>query len=316
MKQIIYLLFNVKVRFIRELKFVINQLKSVWYIFIEGKPKYILIWGRAVGDNLIFTPAAFKYYRQNGKRVWIITYYPSLFKYNPSVIIFRNTGKEENYFSKRGLNIIYPIYSKKISSDKQESPKEHIIKIIASKIKIELNDAEMAPKFFLKQNEKIIFNSTKPIIAIQSGSLNASFPMLNKQWFNERFQQVVDSLSYRYNFIQIGNKDDFPLQGTMIDFRGKTSVRKVIAIIASVDMFVGLVGFFMHAAKAVNTRAIIIYGGRENPSQSGYSSNINIHNSLDCSPCWQWNHCEYNRACMENISVNSIVKAITENQSI
>jgi ADP-heptose:LPS heptosyltransferase len=145
----------------------------------------------------------------------------------------------------------------------------------------------------------------KPRIAIQSNSNGAKLFIANKQWYPERFQQVVNYLSPFFEIVQVGSTDDFYLEGC-VDYRGKTTVRESIAIIASCRLFIGLVGFYMHAAKAVGTKSLIIYGGRERPDQSGYLDNINVYNATPCSPCWKWSKCDYMRKCMHEITFETI----------
>ena len=66
----------------------------------------------------------------------------------------------------------------------------------------------------------------------------------------------------------------------------------------------------MHLARSVETRSVIIYGGRLKAWQSGYPCNENIETNPDCSPCWQNNHCDYDRMCLEEISVKDVLEAI------
>ncbi len=140
--------------------------------------------------------------------------------------------------------------------------------------------------------------------------------MTNKQWYPQRFQEVVNSLKGEVEFVQIGMANDDKLDGVSNDLRGVTSVREAITAIATADLFVGLIGFYMHAAKAVNTKAIIIYGGREHPLQSGYADNINIFTPLPCSPCWKWNDCDYDRKCMSDISSFKVITLIKEHLNL
>jgi len=65
----------------------------------------------------------------------------------------------------------------------------------------------------------------------------------------------------------------------------------------------------MHMARAVECRSVIVYGGREHPSQSGYSANINLHWEGSCSPCWEENACDFARVCMQSITPEAVVAA-------
>jgi ADP-heptose:LPS heptosyltransferase len=146
-------------------------------------------------------------------------------------------------------------------------------------------------------------------IAIQSSGLSAAMPMRNKEWLPARFQEVVDALRGRFDFVQLGSEADPPLAGA-IDLRGKTTVRQSAGLLTHSLCFVGLVGFLMHLARAVGCRSTIIYGGRERPQQSGYSCNENLATAPPCSPCWRWNRCEYEHVCMTEIQAQSVVDAV------
>jgi ADP-heptose:LPS heptosyltransferase len=137
--------------------------------------------------------------------------------------------------------------------------------------------------------------------------------MKNKEWVPGRMQGVVDGLRGDFTFVQLGAASDPPLDGCM-DLRGKTSMRESAAIIANSVLLIGQVGFLMHLARAVDTPAVIIYGGREQPWQSGYSCNTNLYTPLWCSPCWHWNACDnpHTRLCLDSITVEHVVAAVRE----
>jgi len=133
--------------------------------------------------------------------------------------------------------------------------------------------------------------------------------MLNKEWLPERFQKVVKALCRDFEFVQLGAVTDPPLEGA-VDMRGKTTIREAAAILASCRLFVGLVGLVMHLARAVDCRSVIVYGGRELPSQTGYPCNENLSTQPPCSPCWRWNSCDFDRRCLSAITSDDVVDAI------
>ena len=139
----------------------------------------------------------------------------------------------------------------------------------------------------------------------------ARHPMQNKQWYEQRFQDVVDALAGEIEFIQIGSTDDPPLQRVR-DLRGATGIREAAAILYHARLYVGTVGFLMHLARAVECPGVIVFGGREAPWQSGYVCNTNIYSQVPCSPCWRSNTCDFDRRCMSNISVRDVVSAIRQ----
>jgi len=135
--------------------------------------------------------------------------------------------------------------------------------------------------------------------------------MKNKEWYPERFQEVVARLQGRAALVQLGSLSDPPLKGAL-DLRGKTSLRESAAILANAIVFIGLDGFLMHLARAVECRSVIVYGGRLKPSLLGYIANKNLVGVTPCSPCWEENKCDYDRECMKMISVEPVVNAALE----
>jgi len=274
---------------------------------LYDKPEFIVTWGKAVGDNLLMTPAICEYYRQKKKKVWVLTYFPELFKNNRSVIVFNNHGFEENFFKEKGFKVFIPFY---VSCGALLTSRPHIIRQIAEHFNIRLEDDKLKPVYQVDKSELYHKKTKLPLIVIQSTTANSHYPILNKEWYPTRFQEIVCALKDKVEFVQIGRADDSKLHHVHADLRGFTTIREAIGIIASAELFVGLVGFYMHAAKAVNTKSLIIYGGREHPSQSGYPDNINIYTQVHCSPCWKWNDCEYDRKCMHEISSANVVEQI------
>ena len=131
--------------------------------------------------------------------------------------------------------------------------------------------------------------------------------MWTKEWGAKRFQKVVDHLVKKHRIVQLGAKEDPLLQGAE-DCRG-LPFRKAAAILSQAKLFIGLVGFLMHLARAVDTRSVIVYGGRERPWQSGYSCNKNIISETPCSPCWRYDDCPGHRVCMDMIQETAVTEA-------
>jgi ADP-heptose:LPS heptosyltransferase len=197
-----------------------------------------------------------------------------------------------------------------VEKDMSVPPVRHIIAELCASAKIE-GQVALRPYFYLAAEEKIKGAWAEGMIAIQSGGLSAKLPMRNKQWFPERFQEVVNRLKNNFKFVQLGSTGDPPLAG-VIDLRGKTSIRETAAVLANCRLYIGTVGFLMHLARAVECPAVIIFGGREAPWQSGYGCNINLYSAESCAPCWLWNKCDYNRICMDKIAANDVVHAIEQ----
>jgi ADP-heptose:LPS heptosyltransferase len=120
---------------------------------------------------------------------------------------------------------------------------------------------------------------------------------------------VVDGLRGEFNFVPVGGAGDPALRG-VVDLRGKLSLRESAAMVARSLVFLGTVGFLMHVARAVGTRSVIVYGGREMPEETGYAGNENLYTPLGCAPCWLIDGCPYDRECMKMITVERVVAAL------
>jgi ADP-heptose:LPS heptosyltransferase len=129
------------------------------------------------------------------------------------------------------------------------------------------------------------------------------------EWYPERFQAVVDALKGEFNFVQVGGVGDPALRG-VLDLRGKTSLRESAAVVARSLTFLGKAGFLMNVARAVGTRSVIVYGGREMPEETGYAGNENLYSPLGCAPCWLIDGCPYDRECMKMITVEQVIAAV------
>jgi hypothetical protein len=252
--------------------------------------------------------------RKLGK-VAMLTQHPSLFENNSDVSRVVEVGPHEiNEYSFAflrifGKTVIQPHYTERNwVEDRDQSPAEHIIASMCRKASISGTIA-LRPYLHLTQREIEKGRIHDRQIIIQTTGAGALLPMRNKEWFQDRFQVVVDALKQNFQIIQVGNQSD-PVLQNVTDLRGKTTFRQAAALLANSTVFVGLVGFLMHLARAVDCRSVIIYGGREKPWQSGYSCNINLTGDTPCAPCWRWNTCDYDHECMRLISPDQVIEAV------
>jgi len=72
----------------------------------------------------------------------------------------------------------------------------------------------------------------------------------------------------------------------------------------------------MHAAASIGLRAVIIFGGRVNPNNTGYDNNINLFERIDCGPCWIHEEdgevCQNNLECLARIKVDTVLESINK----
>ncbi len=136
-----------------------------------------------------------------------------------------------------------------------------------------------------------------------------------KIWPHESWRTLVAELQKFATVIQLGTDDEPAFEG-VTRLAGRLNMRLSAAVIARADLHLGGVSFLMHAARGVNTPAVIIYGGRETPKNSGYAENRNLYTALECSPCWlhtsRGDQCPYEIKCMTLITPDRVLAAVKE----
>jgi hypothetical protein len=279
-------------------------------ILRRGRPTTLLVYGDGYGDHLLCTSVFHELRRREENGLWMMSNHPELFRGNTDIdAVVPMDYRFPELAVRHGGRSLFPDYAHIIEAeDRSVAPIRHIITCMCSHTGM-TGEIALRPYFSLAPKERSQGRLAARQIAIQSSILSASLPIRNKEWFLERFQAVVDALGYDYTFVQVGYANDPKLDG-VIDLRGKASVRQTAAVMSQSLAFVGLVGFLMHLARSVDCRSVIVYGGREAPWQSGYTCNENLFTTLPCSPCWQWNKCEFGHRCMTAIEPQSVIAAV------
>jgi ADP-heptose:LPS heptosyltransferase len=275
-----------------------------------GLPDLMLYFGRAPGDDLLCTALLRELRKRGTKTIWMMSNHPELFRGNPDVArVVPVVGKYERFAHRLRLNYRYLEYSAFTpGSDRTPPPARHIIAELCARLGLE-GTVDLRPILNLAAEELDAAASAEGKVCIQSSGLAALFPMRNKQWPAERYQEVVAALRGECEFIQIGAESDPLLEGVR-DLRGKTGKRETAALLARSQLFIGNVGFAMHLARAVECPSVILYGGREAPWQSGYTGNVNLYSPEPCAPCWRINECDFDRICMTRLTAPQVVEAV------
>lgn len=278
----------------------------------HGRPDvFISAVGAGIGDDLLCT-AIFRELRRRGvHKFWSTSRHGELYAHNADApVVVPAMSRCDTLLRGLGTSVIYPFYtSYNPAFDRDEPlPQQHLVSIMCQKVGI-TGEVALRPYLMLTDAEAAGGKVVPHQVAIQSAGLDAKHAMLTKNWFVERYQGVVDALRDRYDFVQVGSRNDPPLEGAT-DLRGKTTLRETAAVLSQSLAFVGQIGFLMHLARSVDCRSVVVYGGRELPSQSGYPCNENLHSAVSCSPCWRLNSCPYDRKCLRMIEVDDVVAAV------
>ena len=289
-----------------------SLLRVVREIQQRGFPERILFHGVAPGDNLLLAAVCRELRKRGARKLWILSPFPGFFSKSDVVTVLPLDEVAIKFLWRTRL-IVRPEridYGYPECGDyklQRTMPLErHIIAEMCARAGVE-GEVDLRTNLELTDSQKRDGSIASNQIAIQSSALAAAYHMDNKQWFVERFQQVSRTLCRNFAVIQLGSKND-PLLDGAHDLRGETSPIQAAGIISASKLFIGLEGFLAHLARAVNTRSVIIYGGRTPPQHSGYICNVNLFTQMSCSPCWNWSRCDFDRACMKHITVESVLQ--------
>jgi hypothetical protein len=277
-----------------------------------GFPRHYFRASGGIGDDLMGTTVFHELKKRDTGGLALATQNPVLFDHNPDVNqVLWHPHPSLNRWLREGLPFVrlgYADYDP--ARDADVPPPEHILAATCRLAGI-TGPVELRPYLFLTREELAAGRLADKQVAMQSSGLAAAYPMRNKEWYPPRFQEVCSVLGRDFSVIQLGSASDPKLEGAT-DLRGKTTLRESASLLANSVVFVGLVGFLMHLARAVDCRAVIVYGGRESPTQTGYAANQNLYSPVACAPCWLRNTCDYNHKCMDMISVEQVVAAAAE----
>ncbi len=277
----------------------------------HGAPDLLLGYFGGIGDELLLTVVLRELRNRGFDGTWVVSEFPDVWRGNDDPALLLKWGwRQMRWADAFGWDLLRPHYTRYMRwGDRDVSPRKHILTLMCEAVGI-VGPISLKPRLDLTDEERAAGVVRPNQIAIQSAGLTARFSMKTKQWFPERFQAVVDALKHDFEFVQIGSPNDPPLDGA-VDLRGKTSLRETAAVLANSLLFVGQVGMPMHLARAVDCRAVIVYGGREHPGQTGYGCNENLYAPVPCSPCWKLNTCGHAMACMRAIMPDEVVDAVT-----
>ena len=154
--------------------------------------------------------------------------------------------------------------------------------IIADMVGVQLCDEKL--QLFLTNKEKKraacrLAKYQNPIVIHTTAECSQ-----NKNWSADRWEQLVRRNSM-YDFVQIGlATEDLVPRAT--DYRGP-SLRAQFSLIDRARAFIGVESIFAHAATALGTPAIVLFGP-SNPTIWGHLRNANLYEKVRCSRVWMF----------------------------
>lgn len=282
-----------------------------WKWRLRGIDELVYFGDRGLGDDLLCTAVLHELHKRGRTRVAMMSNWPELFEnlpYPAKVVPFEYGAL--HCIERAGVKAIRPSYAEMAAEapDKFIFHKGRIIESMCASVDID-GPVEPRPYYAPRHDELVKWKETKGCVAVQTSRANPRFEFANKEWVPDNWALLASKLSPTCKIVQVGGKEDIVFPGAF-DLRGKTSLRDLGAIMANVRLFVGLEGFMMHLARAVETKAVIIYGGWIHPDKSGYETHTQLFSHLQCSPCGFASHCDYNRECMRRITPEIVAAAV------
>lgn len=156
------------------------------------------------------------------------------------------------------------------------------------------------------------------VIAMNPGAAYGSA----KRWFPERFAAVGDTLSQRYGATilltggpgerEIGEDIAAFMQCDCINMVGKTSVRQMMALLASSRLLITNDSGPMHVAAAFDIPIVAVFGSTDHITTCPASEKVKIvRKEVNCAPCLL-RQCPTDHRCMKNITSNDVTAAAIE----
>jgi len=216
-------------------------------------------------------------------------------------------------------------YNLKVPFDKNSHEAESNISLVQKlDIKVEdkslyiyrsSEDKNFARRFFANNDLE-----GKLVIGMHPGSgiHQAGF----KRWPKKRFAQLADRLvdNYDAKIILFGGPEEISLADDInklmstkpLTMTGKTTLSLAAALIEKCSLFISNDSGLSHAACAVNTPTIAIYGPTNHKRTGLYSdSSILIRKDISCGPCYTGKpiHCSH-MECFNLITVKDVIEKV------
>jgi ADP-heptose:LPS heptosyltransferase len=294
-----------------------------------GKDIVAVTWG-GLGDVLVCTPALRAIKEAHPERRLIIYCsredHRKVLMHNPNIdslrvllpkymwryprhlyaYLFNRHGL--NYYDPQGLHFYYMYFLHVPAAVYKHTHAKDVLPEIFGDLDIDVKGRKCELYFTGKEEEKVraALAPYKNIVFMHIHSRCS----VNHHWPMERWNELVASLP-QYTFIQIGAKDEAPVQGA-VDWRGRTGLREAFCLVKYADAFVGVDSCFAHATNAFDVPGVVLFGD-SSPGFVGHGNNINIYKNLFCSPCEETlngHACPIGHACMNLITVEEVRESL------
>ena len=166
--------------------------------------------------------------------------------------------------------------------------------------------------------ENLGINTEKNIvIGINPGAAFGSAKCWLPARFKELTMRLIEDPNIRVIYFGDQNTSNLvasickDLPNTVINLAKKTTLRELMALIASCSVILSNDSGPMHIAAALKTPLVALFGSTNEVKTGPYKHGKIIHKHVKCSPCYK-KICPIDFRCMTQIEVDEVYKAVLE----
>jgi hypothetical protein len=204
------------------------------------------------------------------------------------------------------LGAVFPDYAGAVPCE------THLSNVLASSLGVSIDDPRpdcVVDRDLVAHYREMWQRLPHPHIVV---SRRASAWTPNKHWPDAYWQALIGRLSRRAGVVEIGQvapvAEDFGPH--YVDLRGRTSLERLVAVVAGADLHVGPPSGPVHIAAATGKRSVVIVGGYESPNNAAYPRDITLYTQVACAPCWLRTPCPHGLKCLHEIAPEEVEAAV------
>jgi len=162
----------------------------------------------------------------------------------------------------------------------------------------------------------------KPTLGINGGAAYGSA----KQWYPERFAQVVKEYSNKFDILILGAPNEIDIANEIeenlkssgvknyVNLAGKTNIKELCAYIGACSLMLTNDSGPMHIAAAYQTPTIAIIGPTEYKQTYPWMNEKGkiVRHEMECSPCAKRECPLGHHECMKSITASEVIEAVKE----
>jgi heptosyltransferase-2 len=143
-----------------------------------------------------------------------------------------------------------------------------------------------------------------------------------KRWYTDRFAETADALSDKLDAqvivfggpgeVDVAEEVSRYMKGAPIIAAGRTTIRQLMALIESTDLFITNDTGPMHLAAALDVPLVAVFGSTNQITTSPMARegrSVLVRHEVECSPCLERSCPLKHHRCMELVEVGDVVDA-------